>query len=71
MGSVVGSILPGIVLTTRVIPPNLTFGPLTVPDLFTISPAYLPDAPFINRLYGESSFTELTCGSEDQVYGPE
>ena len=70
MGSVVGSILPGIVLTTRVIPPNLTFGPLTVPDLFTIAPSYLPDAPFINRLYGESAFTELTFGAKIRFTGP-
>ena len=70
MGSPVGSILPGIVLTTRVIPANLTFNPLTVPDLFTIAPAYLPDAPFINRLYGESAFTELTFGAKIRLTGP-
>src|ERR1044072_2825665 len=56
MGSPCGSILPGVVLTTRTIPANLTFNTLTVPDLFTICPSYIADAPFINRLYGESSF---------------
>jgi hypothetical protein len=64
MGSVYGSILPGIVLSTRTIPPNATFNTLTVPDLFTIAPTYLPDAPFINRLYGESSFTDMVVGAK-------
>ena len=64
MGSVFGSILPGIVLSTRVIPPNSTFAALTVPDVFTIAPTYLPDAPFINRLYGESSFTDMVVGAK-------
>jgi len=70
MGSPVGSILPGIVLTTRTIPPNLTFNTLTVPDLFTIAPAYLPDAPFINRLYGESSFGDMVFGAKIRLSDP-
>jgi hypothetical protein len=70
MGSAVGSILPGIVLSTRTIPPNLTFGTLVVPDLFTIKPAYLPDAPFVNRLYGESSFTNMVAGAKIRLTGP-
>ena len=65
-----GSILPGIVLSTRTIPPNLTFGTLTVPDLFTIAPTYLPDAPFVNRLYGESSFTNMVVGAKIRLTGP-
>jgi hypothetical protein len=64
MGSPVGSILPGIVLATRTIPPNATFNTLTVADTFTVAPAYLPDAPFINRLYGESSFTDYVVGAK-------
>jgi hypothetical protein len=64
IGSPVGGILPGIVLTTRVIPANLTFNTLVVPDLFTIAPSYLPDAPFINRLYGESAFNTFTIGAK-------
>ncbi|MFN2597590.1 MAG: Ig-like domain-containing protein [Pyrinomonadaceae bacterium] len=64
IGSPVGSNLPGIVLTQRVIPANGTFNTLVVPDLFTISPSYLPDAPFINRLYGESSFNTFTIGAK-------
>jgi hypothetical protein len=70
MGSTVGSILPGIVLATRTIPANLTFNPLTVPATFTIAPAYLPDAPFINRLYGESSFGDMVFGAKIRLSGP-
>src|ERR1043165_7822746 len=70
MGSICGSILPGVVLTTRTIPANLTFAQLTVPDLFTICPAYLPDAPFINRLYGESSFGTHHVGLKYRFTGP-
>ena len=70
MGSPVGSILPGIVLTTVGIPPNLTFNALTVPSTFTISPSYLPDAPFINRRYGESSFTNFAVGAKIRLSGP-
>jgi hypothetical protein len=70
MGSVVGSILPGIVLSTQVIPPNTTFAAITVPNLYTISPAYLPDAPFINRLYGESSFGSVSVGAKIRLSGP-
>ena len=70
MGSVVGSILPGIVLSTRVIPPNTTFAAITVPDVFTIAPSYLPDAPFINRLYGESSFTDYVVGAKIRLTSP-
>jgi hypothetical protein len=64
VGSVFGSILPGIVLTERVIPANLTFNTLVVPDLFTLAPSYLPDAPFINRLYGESAFSTFNIGAK-------
>jgi hypothetical protein len=64
IGSVFGSILPGVVLTTRTIPANSTFNVLTVPDLFTIAPSYLNDAPFINRLYGESSFSTFNVGAK-------
>jgi hypothetical protein len=71
IGSPVGSILPGIVLTTRRIPANLTFNNLIVPDLFTIAPSYLPDAPFVNRLYGESSFNTFTLGAKIRFTDPD
>ena len=70
MGSVVGSILPGIVLSTRTIPPNSTFNTLLIPGTFTVAPSYLPDAPFINRLYGESSFTDYVVGAKIRFSGP-
>jgi len=82
MGSVVGSILPGIVLATAQLPctaltgncrPPANAGPLaptTVPVTFTIAPSYLPDAPFINRLYGESSFTDMVVGAKIRLSGP-
>jgi PKD domain len=71
IGSPVGSILPGVVLSFRVIPANLTFNTLVVPDTFTIAPVYLPDAPFINRLYGESSFNTFTVGAKWRWTEPE
>jgi hypothetical protein len=70
IGSPSGGILPGIVLATRTIPPNLTFNTLTVPNTFTIAPSYLPDAPFISRLYGESSFTNLVLGAKIRFASP-
>ncbi|MBV8856712.1 MAG: hypothetical protein JOZ02_07110, partial [Acidobacteria bacterium] len=70
VGSPCGSILPGVVLTTRTIPVNLTFNPITVPDLFTICPTYVADAPFINRLYGESSFGTMQAGAKIRFTGP-
>ena len=70
IGSVCGSILPGVVLTTRTIPANLTFNTLTVPDLFTICPTYIADAPFINRLYGESSFGTHHIGAKIRLTEP-
>jgi len=82
MGSVVGSILPGIVLATVQIPCTALTGNcnppafpspqalITVPTVFTISPSYLPDAPFINRLYGESSFTDMVVGAKIRLTGP-
>src|SRR5436305_5092925 len=70
VGSPCGSILPGVVLTTRTIPANLTFNTLTVPDLFTICPTYIADAPFINRLYGESAFGTMQAGAKIRFTGP-
>jgi hypothetical protein len=42
-----------------------------VPGTFTIAPSYLPDAPFINRLYGESSFSTFTVGGKSALTAPE
>lgn len=82
MGSPVGSILPGIVLNTVILPctalsgncrPPANAGPLApqiVPTTFTIAPSYLPDAPFMNRLYGESSFTDMVVGAKIRLTAP-
>src|SRR6266550_745546 len=70
IGSPVGSILPGIVLTTRVVPPTATTLAITVPDSFTTAPSYLPDAPFINRLYGESTWSNYVVGAKIRLTAP-
>jgi len=82
IGSPVGSILPGVVLATTVLPCTALTGncrppgtpgpinPITVPVVYTVAPSYLPDAPFVNRLYGESSFTKSTVGAKIRLTGP-
>jgi hypothetical protein len=74
IGSVVGGILPGVVLATTTFPfpaagtpaaPNgAVQGQLTVPTTFTIAPSYLPDAPFVNRLYGQTAFSTYVIGGK-------
>ncbi len=66
IGSVYGSILPGIVLQTALIPSSTAGNTQTaeVPTVFTIAPTYLPDAPFINRLYGQSAFGTFSVGGK-------
>lgn len=68
IGSVYGSILPGVVLATG----TITTGGTTnvIPTTFTTAPTYLPDAPFINRTYGESSFSTFTVGAKIRFTGP-
>ena len=56
IGSVYGSILPGVVLSTRPIVGG------TAPVIFTRAPSYIADAPFINRHYGTSSFNSMDFG---------
>jgi PKD domain len=71
IGSPVGSILPGIILTTTTVPATLTTRAQIVPATFTIAPSYLPDAPFINRLYGQSTFSTFTAGAKIALTAPE
>jgi hypothetical protein len=82
IGSPVGSILPGVVLATATLPPtilgcpgptpqNPAPTPCIVPTTFTIAPSYLPEAPFINRLYGQSSFNNLIFGAKIRLTGPD
>lgn len=59
IGSVVGGILPGIVL-----PPTTTTSLNLAQQTTTLAPSYLPDAPFVNRLYGESSFNSFVIGTK-------
>lgn len=68
LGSVYGSILPGIVLQTN----TVVAGGITQvnPSSFTTAPSYLPDAPFINRTYGESAFNTFTVGGKIRFTGP-
>jgi hypothetical protein len=82
VGSPVGSILPGIVLATQQLPCTALTGncrppgspgslnPIIVPTVFTTAPSYLPDAPFVNRLYGESSFGNFVGGAKIRLTNP-
>jgi hypothetical protein len=82
VGSPVGSILPGIVLATQQLPCTALTGncrppgspgslnPIIVPIVFTTAPSYLPDAPFVNRLYGESSFGNFVGGAKIRLTSP-
>src|SRR5260370_10259652 len=82
VGSTVGGILPGIVLPTTTLPCTALTGncrppgipgplnPIIVPTTLTIWPSYLPDAPFVNRLYGTSSFTDFVVGAKIRFTGP-
>jgi len=66
VGSIYGSILPGIVLSTQVIGggggEGDGGGDIVVPLTFTTAPSYLGDAPFINRAWGTSSFNTMDFG---------
>lgn len=65
IGSVFGSILPGFALQTICSSGAPTCVPsATAPSIFTLAPSYLPDAPFINRTYGESAFNSFTVGGK-------
>jgi hypothetical protein len=70
VGSPAGSILPGVVLATTQLPATALTLPITIPLTFTTTPTYLPDAPFVNRLYGESNFNNLVFGAKIRFTGP-
>lgn len=67
VGSAYGSILPGVVLSTQ----NITGanGQIvgTAPLVYSVAPSYLPDAPFINRIYGQSAFSTFTAGAKWRI----
>ncbi|MFN6963173.1 MAG: hypothetical protein ACK4S4_05330 [Pyrinomonadaceae bacterium] len=62
IGSVYGSILPGVVLQTTTLLNRQGNPAGEGPLVFALAPSYLPDAPFINRTWGESSFSTFTGG---------
>ncbi|HEV8592413.1 MAG TPA: hypothetical protein VGQ55_09950 [Pyrinomonadaceae bacterium] len=64
VGSVYGSILPGVVLQTTCAAANVAScaNVATIPTVFALAPSYLPDAPFVNRSFGESAFNSFTGG---------
>ncbi len=68
VGSVYGGILPGVVLQTANV--GTVAQPTIVPTSFSSAPSYLPDAPFINRSYGESAFNTFTVGTKIRFTGP-
>jgi hypothetical protein len=82
IGSPAGSLLPGIVLSTFQLPCTALTGncrppgqpgslnPITIPVVYTTSPSYLPDAPWINRLSGESAFGTFVVGAKIRLTGP-
>ncbi|MEZ5308914.1 MAG: hypothetical protein R2684_17345 [Pyrinomonadaceae bacterium] len=70
IGSVYGSILPGVVLSTVDVPVNNATGTRDLPTVFTVAPSYLADAPLIGRPYGTSSFSTYSVGAKIRFTGP-
>ncbi len=71
IGSVYGSILPGIVLQTACLNGTTTCGNAArVPTVFSAAPSYLPDAPLLNRQYAESAFNTFNVGAKIRFTGP-
>lgn len=68
LGSPLGGILPGIVLSTTPVGSGNSVG--TNLNAFTLAPSYLPDAPLLNRQYGESSFNTFTIGGKIRFTKP-
>lgn len=70
IGSVYGSILPGFALRTVCTNGAATCpGAATAPSVIVLAPSYLPDAPFINRTYGESAFSTFSVGAKWRFTG--
>ncbi len=65
IGSVYGSILPGVVLQTIGLT-NAAGGATTAtaPTVFTLAPTYVADAPFVNRSWGTSAFNSYDIGAK-------
>ena len=69
LGSVYGGILPGVVLAVQPVTIGGVGLTTTQPLVYTTRPSYLPDAPFIGRTYGESSFNTFVVGAKFRVTG--
>ena len=64
LGSVYGSILPGVVLQTITLQSPTGAPAGSAPTVFTTAPSYLADAPFMNRTWGTSAFSTFTVGGK-------
>jgi hypothetical protein len=69
LGSIYGSILPGVVLAVETVQLGTGGISTTRPVIYSTQPSYLPDAPFIGRTYGESSFNTFTVGAKFRLTG--
>jgi hypothetical protein len=71
VGSIYGSILPGVVLQSVLVSTGGNNGSFVeVPTVYTNAPTYVPDAPFIGRQYGNSSFSTFSVGAKIRFTGP-
>lgn len=70
-GSIYGSILPGVVLSVQQIQLGAGGVTTTAPLVYTTAPSYLPDAPFINRTYGQTAFNTFTVGGKIRFTSPD
>lgn len=70
IGSVFGSILPGVVLRTTTLVNRAGAPAGEGPLVFALAPSYLPDAPFINRTWGTSAFNDFTGGVKWRFTSP-
>ena len=70
VGSPYGGILPGVVwaYTPLICPAGVPTPPArqcgTAPVSYSVAPSYLPDAPFLNRRYGQTAFNTFTVGAK-------
>jgi hypothetical protein len=70
IGSIYGSILPGVVLSTVQLPVGPIGGGGDGPGVFTTAPSYLNDAPLLGRVYGSSALSTFTVGAKWRFTGP-
>ncbi len=71
IGSPFGSILPGVVFSTRQLV-TATGAPAGEGPLgFTVAPTYIADAPFINRTWGQSAFNSADVGFKWRFNDPD